>query len=198
MSLGETARKLWKDTIHEVLSQASAMIPGAPTVEFLSPTKGIKCLLMRVLTLFRADLASKAALFFMHEHNEEVEAAKNVHSTLLQMYALSAVALFYAIKHESKHVNKTLPHMPFMGMEFSPAFQAYYNSLLDAMQHAVLGARLKDRFDWLHCQGLLIDSITSTVGASGGGISNEQQPSSSMGWTMDFQGFRPTYYDYDL
>ncbi|KAI6008952.1 hypothetical protein EDC04DRAFT_2610803 [Pisolithus marmoratus] len=267
MSSGETARKLWKNTIHEVLLQASAMIPGAPTVELLSPTKGTKCLLMRTLTLFHADLASKAAPyvrqffpnhnptsnsdkdnnylkqkdkecacitnastisnFFMHEHDEEgkiihwfgnqrlkdfhicfwytcdlspmkVEAAKNVHSTLLQMYAMSAVVLFYTIKRESKCVNETLPCIPFMGMEFSPTFEAYYNSLLNTMQHAVLSARLKDRFDWLHCQGLLIDSVTSTAGASGGGISNEQHASSSTGWAMDFQGFGPTYYDYDL
>ncbi|KAI6044769.1 hypothetical protein EDC04DRAFT_2889446 [Pisolithus marmoratus] len=318
----------------------------APTVELLSPTKGTERLLMRTLTLFRADLASKAALymrqffpnhnptsnsdkdndylkqkdkecacitnasailnFFMHEHDEEgkiihwfgnqrlkdfhicfwytcdlspmkVEAAKNVHSTPLRMYAMSAVALFYAIKCESKCVNETLPHIPFMGTEFSPTFEAYYDSLLNAMQHAVLSARLKDRFDWLHRQGLWlaqtplpspekqhnqilipstddiaayescptvsqpldmptghsntvggmtsmlnvgatcgasipnyeiflndshphrpIDSVTSTAGASGSGISNEQHASSSMGWSMDFQGFRPTYYDYDL
>ncbi|KAI6021939.1 hypothetical protein EDC04DRAFT_2607112 [Pisolithus marmoratus] len=349
MSSGETARKLWKNTIREVLSQASAMIPGAPTVELLSPTKGTERLLMRTLTLFRADLASKAAPyarqffpnhnptsnsdkdndylkekdkecaritnasaisnFFMHEHDEEgkiirwfgnqrledfhicfwytcdlspmkVEAAKNVHSTPLRMYAMSAVALFYAIKRESKCVNETLPHIPFTGTEFSPTFEAYYDSLLNAMQHAVLGARLKDRFDWLHRQGLRkmqlaqtplpspekqrnqilipsaddiaayesrpavsqpldmptghgntvggmtsmlnvgatrgasipnyeiflndshphrpIDSVTSTAGVSGGGISNEQHASSSTGWSMDFQGFGPTYYDYDL
>ncbi|KAI6039084.1 hypothetical protein EDC04DRAFT_2895627 [Pisolithus marmoratus] len=345
ISSGETARKLWKNTIREVLSQASAMIPG----ELLSPTKGTERLLMRTLTLFRADLASKAAPyarqffpnhnptsnsdkdndylkqkdkecacitnasaisnFFMHEHDEEgkiirwfgnqrledfhicfwytcdlspmkVEAAKNVHSTPLQMYAMSAVALFYAIKRESKCVNETLPRIPFTGTEFSPTFEAYYDSLLNAMQHAVLGARLKDRFDWLHRQGLRkmqlaqtplpspekqhnqilipsaddiavyeshptvsqpldmptghgntvggmtsmlnvgatrrasipnyeiflndshphrpIDSVTSTAGASGGGISNEQHASSSTGWSMDFQGFGPTYYDYDL
>ncbi|KAI6011864.1 hypothetical protein BKA83DRAFT_4501519 [Pisolithus microcarpus] len=72
---------------------------------------------------------SNITCFFMHKHDDE---------------------LFYAIKHESKHVTKTLPHMPFTGTEFSPVFEAYHDFLLDTMWHAVL----KDHFDWLHCDGL--------------------------------------------
>ncbi|KAI5991034.1 hypothetical protein EDC04DRAFT_2613982 [Pisolithus marmoratus] len=299
MSSGETARKLWKNTIREVLSQASAMIPGAPTVELLSPTKGTERLLMRTLTLFRADLASKAAPYarqFFPNHNptsnsdkdndylkeKDKECARITNASAISNFFMHEhdEELFYAIKRESKCVNETLPRIPFTGTEFSPTFEAYYDSLLNAMQHAVLGARLKDRFDWLHRQGLRkmqlaqtplpspekqrnqilipsaddiaayesrpavsqpldmptghgntvggmtsmlnvgatrgasipnykiflndshphrpIDSVTSTAGASGGGISNEQHASSSTGWSMDFQGFGPTYYDYDL
>ncbi|KAI6096453.1 hypothetical protein F5141DRAFT_1067695 [Pisolithus sp. B1] len=186
-SLGETARKQWKNTICEVLSQASAMIPG----DLLSPTKGIERLLIRALTLFCAELAGKAmpyakqffvnndptlqvdmalflwwkedrcacltdtskyAHFLMHEH-DEVEAAKDVHTTPLQMYALLAVVSSYAIKCESKHVDEILPHMPFTGTKFSPLFEVYYNSLIIAMQHATLGARLKEHFNLLHQNG---------------------------------------------
>lgn len=218
LSSGETARKRWKNTIREVVSQASAMIPG----ELLSSTKGIERLLMRALTLFRADLAGKAepyaklfflnddpalkadkTLFmqwkedecaritnmsdptqlFMHEHDEEgriirwfgnqylenfqlnfwytcelspmkAEVAKDTHTTPLRMYALSAVALFYAIKRESKRNDETLPHMPFTGTEFSPVFEALYDSLLVATQHSAIGARLNQRLEWLHRSGL--------------------------------------------
>ncbi|KAI5988371.1 hypothetical protein EDD15DRAFT_2199023 [Pisolithus albus] len=218
LSSGETARKRWKDTIHEVLSQASAKIPG----ELLTPTKGIERLLMRALTLFRAELASRAAPFaklffvnddpavktnatlliqwkeseceritdasdashfFMHERDDEgriirwfgnrhlesfhvnfwytcdcspmkAEVAKDIETTPLQMYTLSAVALFYAMKRESRRFNDTLLHMPFTGAEFSPVFEAYIDSLRIAMKHRVIGARLDCRLKWLHQCGV--------------------------------------------
>ncbi|KAI5980568.1 hypothetical protein EDD15DRAFT_2205856 [Pisolithus albus] len=218
LSSGETTRKRWKDTIREVLSQASAKIPG----ELLTPTKGIERLLMRALTLFRAELASRAAPFaklffvnddpavktnatlliqwkeseceritdasdashfFMHERDDEgriiqwfgnrhlesfhvnfwymcdcspmkAEVAKDIETTPLQMYTLSAVALFYAMKRKSRRFNDTLPHMPFTGAEFSPVFEAYIDSLCIAMKHRVIGARLDCRLKWLHQCGV--------------------------------------------
>ncbi|KAI6113151.1 hypothetical protein EDD17DRAFT_1515125 [Pisolithus thermaeus] len=261
-SLGETACKQWKNTICEVLSQASAMIPG----DLLSPMKGIECLLIRALTLFCAELAGKAMPYakqffwtwpssyggkkidvhaslthpnmlisscmsmmrkvvhwFGNQHLKalhisfwytcdlspmKVEAAKDVHTTPLQMYALLAVVSSYAIKCESKHVDEILPHMPFTGTEFSPLFEMYYNSLIIAMQHATLGARLKEHFNLLHQNGFhpinshsleMPMNYNNPVGASGSMTSVPNMAAMcGTSWSMEFQGFGSTYYEYDM
>ncbi|KAI5983616.1 hypothetical protein EDC04DRAFT_2616094 [Pisolithus marmoratus] len=154
--ISETGQKLWKDTIHEVLLQALAMIPG----ERLSPTKGIECLLMRTLTLFCADLASKATPYvrqFLPNHKPTSNSDKDDHYLKQKDEKCAHITntsnisnffmhehdkeLFYTIKHESKCVNEALPRIPFMGMELSPTFEAYYIpfSMLCNMQSSVRG-----------------------------------------------------------
>ncbi|KAI5991070.1 hypothetical protein F5J12DRAFT_966227 [Pisolithus orientalis] len=69
----------------------------------------------------------------------KVRAAKDIHTTPLQMYALTAVV----------HVGETLPYAAFMGTKYSPIYKAYYHSLL-ATQNPAISMVINHHLLWLH------------------------------------------------
>ncbi|KAI6003525.1 hypothetical protein F5J12DRAFT_783585 [Pisolithus orientalis] len=147
--LCETAWRQWKSTICEILLQVSAIIPGelarkaSPYAKMFFMNDDTRLFTDKVIIQWKNNICINQHLKDFHvnfwytaELNPmKVRATKDIHTMALWMCALTTVVLFYAIKCESEHVREMLPHVAFMGTEYSPIYEVYYCSLLKATQN---------------------------------------------------------------
>ncbi|KAI6004436.1 hypothetical protein F5J12DRAFT_783411 [Pisolithus orientalis] len=207
MSPSNTAWRQWKSTIHEILSQVSAIIPGelarkaSPYAKMFFMNDDTRLFMDKAIIQWKNNICtcitdgSAFTSFFMHEHDTDgkivcwygnqhlkdfhinfwytaeltpmkVRAAKDIHTTPLQMYALTAVACTTTL------------------------FSKQLRTPLSAWQLITICC------GFINADSIPIVHRTTLHEESASGSMSQARPSSSASWSMGVKGYELFSYDY--